>query len=104
VKKSLGEYGDKIDAAEKERIESALKDVEAALNSDDKADIEAKTEALVKASQKLGEKMYEQQAQAGQAPGAGNGGAAPQPEAATETQAADDNVVDAEFKEVKDRK
>jgi molecular chaperone DnaK len=106
VKKSLGEYGDKIDASEKERIESALKDVEAALVGDDKADIEAKTEALVKASQKLGEKMYEQQAQAGPSAGAaGDGGAAPQPEPATETQAAgDDNVVDAEFKEVKDRK
>src|SRR5213594_2150730 len=58
VKKSLGEHGDKLDAGEKEKVEAALKDVEEAIKGDDKADIEAKTEALMTASQKLGEKMY----------------------------------------------
>ena len=58
VKKSLGEHGDKLDAGEKEKIEAAIKDVEEALKADDKATIEAKTETLMTASQKLGEKIY----------------------------------------------
>ncbi|WP_296872892.1 molecular chaperone DnaK [Tibeticola sp.] len=96
VKKSLGEHGDKIDGAEKAKIEAAIKDLEEALKGDDKAAIEAKTESLMAASQKLGEKMYaDAQAQAGAAgaagAGAGAGGAKP----------ADDDVVDAEVKEVK---
>jgi molecular chaperone DnaK len=100
VQKSLSEHGDKLDAGEKEKIEAAMKDVEEAMKGDDKATIEAKTEALMTASQKLGEKMYaEQQAAAGaeaahaQAAGAGEGASEPRP--------ADDNVVDADFKEVK---
>ena len=91
VKKSLGEHGDKLDAAEKEAIEAAIKDVEEALKSDDKATIEAKTEALTAASQKLGEKVYaEQQAQAN------TESAQPQGE-----KTVDGDVVDAEFEEVK---
>ncbi len=99
VKKSVAEHGDKLDAAEKEKIEAALKEVDEALKGDDKATIEAKTEALMTASQKLGEKMYaDAQAAAGAAagPGAAAGGEAPQ-----QAKPADDNVVDAEFKEVK---
>ncbi|MCC6610987.1 MAG: molecular chaperone DnaK [Burkholderiales bacterium] len=95
VRKSLAEHGDKIGADEKSRIEAALKDVEEALKSDDKAHIEAKTEALSAAAQKLGEKMHAE-AQAGAAPGAAEAGA----EAGRKK--ADENVVDAEFTEVKD--
>ena len=95
VKKSLGEYGDKLDAGEKEKIEVAIKDMEEALKSDDKAAIEAKNAALMEASQKLGEKMYADM-QASQAD-AGAAGA----EQAQAKPAADDNVVDAEVKEVK---
>ena len=58
VKKSLVEYGDKLDGPEKEKIEAAIKDMEEALKSDDQAAIEAKNTALMEASQKLGEKMY----------------------------------------------
>ncbi|MDD5324745.1 MAG: molecular chaperone DnaK [Polaromonas sp.] len=97
VKKSLGEYGDKLDAGEKEKIEAAIKDMEEALKSDDKAAIEGKNAALMEASQKLGEKMYADM-QASQ--GAAAGGAAPGAEQA-QAQPADDNVVDAEVKEVK---
>ncbi|ARN20809.1 molecular chaperone DnaK [Piscinibacter gummiphilus] len=101
VRKSLGEHGDKLDAGEKEKIEAALKDTEEALKGDDKAAIEAKTEALMTASQKLGEKVYAD-AQAAQAAA---GGAAEAPQGAGPSSApADDNVVDAEFKEVKDSK
>jgi molecular chaperone DnaK len=96
VRKSLAEHGDKVDASEKAAIEAALKDVEEAIKSEDKAAVEAKTEALMRVSQKLGEKMYAQEqaaaASAGAAGGASAGGAG------------DDTVVDAEFKEVKDGK
>jgi molecular chaperone DnaK len=102
VKKSLAEHGDKIDASEKEKIEAALKEAEESLKSDDKATIEAKTEALMTASQKLGEKVYaDAQAAAG---AAAAGSAAPQSGAATSDKPADDNVVDAEFTEVKEKK
>ena len=92
VRKNLTEYGDKLDAGEKEAIEAAVKEVEEALKGEDKAAINAKTEALMTASQKLGEKVYADM-QAAQAAG----GAAAGPEA----KPADDNVVDAEVKEVK---
>ncbi|MFZ2990684.1 molecular chaperone DnaK [Ideonella sp.] len=98
VKKSVTEHGDKLDATEKEAIEAALKDAEEALKSDDKATIEAKTEALMTASQKLGEKIYAEQ-QAAQAAAGAAGGAQAGAEQAGKP--ADDNVVDAEFKEVK---
>jgi molecular chaperone DnaK len=101
VRKSLGEHGDKLDAGEKEKIEAALKEAEEAIKGDDKADIDAKTEALMTASQKLGEKMYADQAAAGTAGGA-SGAEAPHGETAgASAKPADDNVVDAEFKEVK---
>jgi len=105
VRKSLAEHGDKLDAPEKEKIESALKDVEESLKSEDKATIEAKTEALMTASQKLGEKVYaeaqaaQQAAAGGAAPGAGGPGGGAQAE--TQSARSDDDVVDAEFKEVK---
>ena len=98
VKKSLGEYGEKIDAAEKEKIEAALKALEESLKGDDKADIEAKSEALMTASQKLGEAMYAEQQAATAAAGPGGSAGA---ESAQQAKPADDNVVDAEVKEVK---
>ncbi|HEY0956947.1 MAG TPA: Hsp70 family protein, partial [Roseateles sp.] len=105
VQKSLAEHGDKLDAGDKEKIEAAVKDLEEAIKGDDQAAIEAKTEALMTASQKLGEKVYADQQAAQAAAGAAAG--AEQPEAASQGEAkrpADDNVVDAEFKEVKDSK
>jgi len=99
VKKSLGEHGDKLDAGEKEKIEAAIKELEEVLKGEDKSAIEDKTNALMAASQKLGEKMYADQAAAAGAAGAqGAGGADAGAQGAA---AADDNVVDAEVKEVK---
>ncbi len=99
VQKSLAEYGDKIDASEKEKIEAAIKDLEAALKGEDKAEIDAKTTALMTSSQKLGEMMYAKM-QAEQ--GADAAGAAPGPQAAgDDKRAKQDDVVDADFKEVK---
>ena len=103
VKKSLAEHGDKLEAGEKEKIETALKDSEESLKSEDQADIEAKTEALMTASQKLGEKVYAESQAAAAAAGAAAGGGEPQSAAASD-KPADDNVVDAEFTEVKEKK
>ncbi|ROR25230.1 molecular chaperone DnaK [Comamonas sp. BIGb0124] len=95
TRKALGEHGDKLEAAEKEKIEAAIKDTEEALKGEDKAVIEAKSTALLEASQKLGEKVYAD----AQATAAGADGATPGAQAASAP--ADDNVVDAEVKEVK---
>ncbi|WP_175778219.1 molecular chaperone DnaK [Burkholderia anthina] len=101
TKKALTEYGDKLDAGEKEKIEASLKSLEDVLKdtSADKAAIDAKVEELGQASQKLGEKMYADM-QAQQAGAAGAAGAAEGAAQGGAQQAADD-VVDAEFKEVK---
>src|SRR5713226_4998454 len=100
VRKSLKDYGDKLDAGEKEKIEAALKDAEGALKSENKGEIDAKAQALAQAAQKLGEKMYaEAQAKAQAEQGGGQ-----QAEAQAEQAKKDENVVDAEFTEVKDKK
>jgi len=90
TEKAMAEHGDKIGGAEKSAIETAVTDLKAALEGEDAADIQAKTQVLAQASMKLGEAMY--QAQQGQAGGA------------SEASAADDGVVDAEFEEVDDDK
>lgn len=96
TRKALEEHGDKLEAGEKEAIEAAIKELEEAAKGADKAAIEAKTEALSKAAQKLGEKVYAEM----QAKQAAEAAAAP----AGDAKPADDNVVDAEFKEVKNDK
>jgi molecular chaperone DnaK len=93
VKKSLSEHGDKLDAAEKEGIEAAIKGVEEVLQSDDKDAIEAKTAILTEASQKLGEKVYAAEQAAANTQSA-------QPSQETE-KTVDGDVMDAEFEEVK---
>src|SRR5450830_264361 len=99
VKKSLAEYGDKLSADEKSKIDAALKEAEAALKSDDKAQIDAKSQALSTAAHKLAEQMYAQEQAKQQAAG---GGAKADADAGAKKE--DGNVVDAEFEEVKDKK
>ncbi len=103
VKKSLTEYGDKIDASEKEKINEAIKHLEDALKGDDKAAIDEKSAALMTVSQKLGEKMYADMQAKQAAEAAPTGDAGPSGQAGPQGGAAaqDDNVVDAEVKEVK---
>ncbi|MFA6016363.1 MAG: molecular chaperone DnaK [Gallionellaceae bacterium] len=96
--KSLKEYGDHVTAEEKAAIEAALKEAEEVVKGDDKDAITAKTEALATAAQKLGEKMYAEEQAKAQAAGAEGG------QSAGNTPPQDDNVVDAEFTEVKDKK
>ncbi|MFO7706056.1 MAG: molecular chaperone DnaK [Halopseudomonas sp.] len=95
TRKTLTEAGDKATEEEKTAIETALANLEAAIKTDDKADIEAKINALSEASGPLVQKMYAEQAQPAQ------GGADAQADAQTD---AGDDVVDAEFEEVKDNK
>jgi len=100
TRKSLTEYGDKLDAGEKEKIEAAIADLEGALKSGDKSDIDAKAAALSSAAQKLGEKMYADM----QAQQAGGANAGTQQASGADASAKQDDVVDADFKEVKDAK
>jgi len=95
ISKAVTEHGSKLDAAEKSGIEAAIKEVEDALKDEDKDKIEAKTKALMAASQKLGEKMYADT----QAQSADSGPSASQ-SAEAEKKPSDD-VVDADYREVK---
>jgi molecular chaperone DnaK len=96
VKKALKDFGDKVDADEKAKIEAAITETEAAIKSGDKADIEAKTQTLAEASHKLSEQMYAKDQASGGNPGGDAGGDAGAGKK-------DDDVVDAEFEEVKDK-
>lgn len=95
TEKSLGEYGDKVDASVKQSIEDALKDLKEAKDKDNLDDIKAKTQKLSEASMALGEAMYKaQQAQQQTAqPSAGDANA--------NTDKKPDDVVDADYTEVK---
>jgi len=94
--KSLTEFADQLEDGEKEKIEAAIKDLQEAIKGENKDDIEAKTKTLGEVAGKLAERAYAQQTEAGQA------GAAT--EEATADAGAGDDVVDAEFEEVKDDK
>ncbi len=106
VKKSLTEYGDKVGADEKGKIESALNEAEELLKNQqaDKDALEAKAQALMTASQKLGEAMYAQ-SQAEAAAAGGTAGATAGADGHDHGGAGgEEKVVDAEFTEVKDKK
>ncbi|MBA3563916.1 MAG: molecular chaperone DnaK [Gammaproteobacteria bacterium] len=91
TEKSLGELGDKVSGEERAKIESALGDLKAALKSEDKERIEAKSKALAEASAGLAQRMYAEQAGQG--------------DASHETSAEQgDDIVDAEFEEIKEEK
>ncbi|MDO5104099.1 MAG: molecular chaperone DnaK [Lautropia sp.] len=101
VEKSLKEHGESLDADDKSKIEAAMNEVREAVKGDDKARIEESTTALMNAAQKLGEKVYAE-AQGAAAAGAAAGAAgAAEAQEAKPAEAADDDVVDADFKEVK---
>ncbi|KKA44369.1 MULTISPECIES: molecular chaperone DnaK [Salinivibrio] len=91
TRKQMDEAGDKLPAEDKEKIETAISELETARNGEDKEDIDAKVQALVAASSKLME-IAQQQAQDEQA----------QQDAGADSAKQDDDVVDAEFEEVKD--
>jgi molecular chaperone DnaK len=94
TEKSLRELGDKVSGEERAKIEAALADVKEAIKSDNKTVIETKLKSLGEASAGMAQRLY-----ANQQPGAGGGASGEQSEGG-----GDDNVVDAEFEEVKDDK
>ena len=98
TKKTLEEAGDKATEEETTAINAAITDLEEALKGEDKEEIEAKTTALTEASSGLAQKMYAEQAAAGEAAGAEGA------QAEGEQAQPQDDVVDAEFEEVKDNK
>jgi len=98
VRKSIKDMGEKLDAAEKEKIEAAIKELEEATRTDDKDDIKKKTDALLEVSHKMAEQMYAQ-AKAAESPGATETAGAENAEGKEK-----ENVVDAEFEEVKENK
>jgi len=105
VEKMLEEMGDKIDASEKSNIETAVKALKDVLQSDDKEAIENKTKALTEVSSKLAEKMYSQAGgAAGVDPTAGFTDAAQAAQNANAGGKKKDDVVDAEFEEIKEKK
>jgi len=97
TRKSMEELGDKLEPGEKEAIEKAIAELDEAMKGDDKENIEAKTKALTDASGKMAEKLYAQGQQEGVAAGA---------EGADQAAGGKSNedVVDAEFEEVDDKK
>jgi molecular chaperone DnaK len=99
TRKSITDLGDKVTDDEKTQIEAAITDLEEAMKGDDKDAIDAKTKVLAEASGKIAEKAYAQQNAQGQAGGADDAANAQGAEAG-----AKDDVVDAEFEEVKEEK
>src|SRR6202044_363367 len=100
VEKTVKDLGDKVDAGERAKVESAISDLRTALKGDDKNVIEKKTEALAQASASVAQKAYAAnpggpEGAAGPGGAAGGGGAG-----ASGAQAGRDDVVDAEFEEV----
>ncbi|MBD3671313.1 MAG: molecular chaperone DnaK [Gammaproteobacteria bacterium] len=96
TQKSMDDLGDKLESSEKEKIEAAIKDLEEALKGEDKEAIDAKVQALSEASSEMAQRLYAEQGEAA-ADMAGEQGSA-------QSSGKDDDVVDAEFEEVKDDK
>jgi molecular chaperone DnaK len=99
TEKSLKDLGEKVDAETRSNIESASADLRKAMESDDVQEIQRLSEALTQASHKVAEAMYKQASQSG--PGEGS---EPGPESGADAGPTDDDVVDADFEEVKDKK
>ncbi len=98
TKKTLEEAGDKVEESEKTAIEGAISELEVAIKSDDKDDIEAKTQKLTEVSSSLAQRMYAE-AQEGAEQETEQGG-----DAGPADSGGDPDAVDAEFEEVKDEK
>ncbi|MGD8369331.1 MAG: Hsp70 family protein, partial [Desulfobacterales bacterium] len=101
TEKSIKELGDKVDASTKTNVDEAVEALKKAMESDDVDEIKKKTEALTQASHKLAEAMY--QKASGSEGGGAAGGAGADTGAGGAGGAADDDVVDADYEEVKDK-
>ncbi|HWK00582.1 MAG TPA: molecular chaperone DnaK [Xanthobacteraceae bacterium] len=97
TEKSLKDYGDKVQAADRTAIENALSDLKESLKGEDATDIQAKAQTLAQVSMKLGEAMYQSQQGGGDAGSSGG-------DTGAESGEKKEDVVDAEFTEVDDKK
>jgi molecular chaperone DnaK len=95
TEKQVEEFGDQVDAADKEAVETAIAELKTALEGEDKADIEAKVNTLQQVAMKIGEAMYKAQQEAAEASAGGDEAASPEAQS-------DEGVVDADFEEVDD--
>ena len=102
TEKSIKELGDKIDSETKSKVADAISALKKAMETEDVAEIKRLSEELTNASHKLAEAMYQQASQAQGQPGGQNAGPGPEDFAGQNTAAPDDDVVDADFEEVKD--
>ncbi len=101
TEKSMKEMGDKVDGETRSKVEGIIGELKKAMESDDIGEIKRLTEELTQASHKVAEAMYQQASQAGaQASGPDAGGEGPQGQAPGE----DEDIVDADFEEVKEDK
>jgi molecular chaperone DnaK len=103
VGKTLQELGEKVDGGERAKIEAAISDLRSALKTEDKGVIEKKTEALAQASAAVAQKAYADTQASGAGGGAGPGAGGASGEGAAKGPAGHEDVVDAEFEEVKDK-
>jgi molecular chaperone DnaK len=103
VGKTLQDLGEKVDGGERAKIESAISDLRSALKTEDKAVIEKKTEALAQASAAVAQRAYANTQGAAGAAGAGAAEGGPSSDGASKGPAGREDVVDAEFEEVKDK-
>jgi molecular chaperone DnaK len=101
TEKSMKEHGDKIGADDRQAIEAAISDLRGVLDTADAATLKSKTETLAQLSMKLGEAMYQAQADAS---GGGDGDSSSGGSGGSGSAGGDDNVVDADFEEVDDDK
>jgi molecular chaperone DnaK len=105
TEKTLTEHRDKVDAATASDIEAAVAEAKAKLDSNDAGEINAAYDRLVKSSHKLAEIMYQQTSQQGGQPGGGQpGGEASGAAAGSSAGGGGDDVIDADFVDVDDKK
>lgn len=105
TEKNLGEFGDKVDAAIKSNVESAVEELKKALESNDTEDIKAKTESLMQVWHQASEELYKQTAEAGGDPSAGpEHYSAPTDEPQSTSSSPDGEVIDADYEVVDDDK
>jgi molecular chaperone DnaK len=104
VEKNLKEFGEKLDAGTREKIEGDVAALKSVKDGDEITAIKAKTDQLTQSSMKLGEAVYKAQQESAPGGGGGGPGAGPGTAGGGEAPGGDGKVVDADFEEVDDKK
>ena len=105
TEKSMKDLGDKVDGATRSQVEASITPLKKAMEGDDMEQIKRLTDQLMQASHKIAEAMYQKASQSGDpSDGSAGGAGGPGSEGHSSTKSADDDVVDADFEEVKGKK